>query len=178
MSFGEGCWTGDRTRHGITFVNMRRLIFLFLLSAFAPTLTQGQKVMRLVDARDIGLTTEHMDSLYRSAFNMQDSTDRAFPGREDAFLELWPGTLQALGGYLHRQGFRHPQDIPITYRIFFATDGRIEHFHYAIREAIDPALEQRFQQSVEQFTDDYAFPMKPVGRFKQCGKMVLQADPE
>lgn len=157
---------------------MRRLIFLFLLSAFAPTLTQGQKVMRLVDARDIGLTTEHMDSLYKSAFNMQDSTDCAFPGRTDAFLELWPSTLQSIGEYLHRQGFRHPQDIPVTYRIFFGTDGRIEHFHYAMREPIDPDLEKRFQQVVEMFTDDYDFILKPDGRFKQCGKMVLQADPE
>lgn len=157
---------------------MLRLLFGLLLCASTPALAQGQKVMRLVDAREIGLTTEHKDSLYKSAFNMQDSTDCAFPGRVDEFLEIWPSTLQAMGKYLHRQGFRHPQDIPITYRIFFGTDGRIEHFHYAIREAIDPDLEKRFQQGVEQFTDDHEFPLKPVGPFKQCGKMVLQADPE
>ena len=157
---------------------MRRLVFLLLLCASAPTFLQGQKLMRLVDARAIGLTMEHMDSLYKSAFNMQESTDCAFPGRSEAFLEIWPSTLQSVGEYLHRQGFRHAQDIPVTYRIFFGPDGRIEHFHYAIRDAIDPALEQRFQKGVEQFTDDYAFPMKPDGPFKQCGKMVLQADPE
>ena len=159
-------------------MNMRRLIFLQLLCAFAPTLTLGQKVMRLADARAIGLTTEHMDSLYKSAFNMQDSTDCAFPGRTDEFLELWPGTLQSVGKVLQNDGFRHPQDIPVTYRIFFGPDGRIEHFHYAIREAIDPEVEQRFQQGVEKFIESYTFPLKPDGPFKQCGKMVLQADVE
>ncbi len=156
---------------------MRWSVIPFLLATITTSVS-GQKVMRLGDARDIGLTMEHMDSLYKSAFNMQDSTDCAFPGRVDEFLERWPGSLQAMGEYLHGQGFRHTQDIPVTYRIFFGADGRIEHFHYAIRDAIEPALELRFQEITEKFTDIYSFPLRSDGPFRQCGKMVLSADPD
>lgn len=149
-----------------------------LLFLSCTTIACAQRVMRLGDARSIGLTTEHMDSLYKNAFNIQDTADSAFPGRMDEFLERWQATLRAIGTSLHSEGFRHPHDIPVTYRIFFGGDGRIEHFHYAIREALTPELEQHFRQCVEKFIASYNFPMKPDGPFKQCGKMVLQADPE
>lgn len=153
----------------------RTLAGLLLICASSAC---AQQVLSLDDARDIGLTMEHMDSLYKSAFNPQDSSDEAFPGRVEEFLERWPGTLRTIGKVLHEQGFRHPQDIRVVYRIFFGASGRIEHFHYALSEAIDPELEQRFRSGVQMFADTCVFPMQPNGPFRQCGSMVLQADPE
>lgn len=154
----------------------RHILLITCLFLAGPA--KSQRVMRIGDARDQGMTTERMDSLYKSAFNTQDSSDNAFPGRMEEFLQTWPNTLQALGDSVHHLGFTHDRPIPVTYRVFFSPDGRIEHFHYSFRPPIDEAMVSRFRQGVERFVDGYIFPMRSEVPFKQCGRMVLQARPE
>lgn len=134
----------------------------------------AQKVMRLDSARTKGLTTAHMDSLYLSAFDVTDSSKSAFPGRTDEFIEQFQRTLQEMGGHLGKEGFKWGTDTRMTYRMFFAADGRLEHFHYHLKEPMPAEHELEFQQKLESFMAQYRFPMQAGVPFKQCGTAVFK----
>lgn len=134
----------------------------------------AQKVMRLADARTIGLTTEHMDSLYKSAFNVQDSTKAAFPDRMDEFMVEFEKVLHAMGDRFNKEGFKFGKDTRLTYRSFFAADGKMEAFHYYLKEPMSAEQEETFRRILEGFVDEYRFPMKADVPFRQCGTVTFK----
>ncbi len=148
---------------------------LLLLITTMLTPSAAQKVMRLSDAGAIGLTTEHLDSLYWSAFNMQDSTKAAFPGRMEEYLTHWEQTLGELDDHFKQAGFKWAVDTRLTYRSFFTADGKLEMFHYVLRDPMDPQQEQEFQRIMTSFVDRYRFPMRAEVPFRQCGSTSFKA---
>lgn len=100
-------------------------VALFLMG----TTLSAQRVMTLPDARQMGYTVVQLDSLYMSAFNVQDTTLTAFPGRTDEFISTWYVTLGKLKSILADRNVQFAQGTTMTYRSFFNTDGRLEHFH-------------------------------------------------
>lgn len=152
---------------------MRTLLLLSICILFQGTAI-AQKVMRLDSARTKGLGTAHMDSLYVSGLDAQDSTKAAFTGPAEEFVEQFHQTLQAIGAHLSKAGFRWGEDTRVLYRMFFAADGSVEHFHYQVRQSISPEHEQELQRALEDFMGQYRFPLKASVPYKQCGTALFK----
>ncbi len=135
---------------------------------------QAQRVMSLPEARKAGMTVEGLDSLYMSAFNVQDSTQEAFPGETEEFIEKWQTTLRMLKGYLAEHGLRFDPEQKMTYRSFFGEDGHMEHFHYLFKPAISEEKAEEFDKLVDSFFSSFVFPMVPDQPFRQCGTTAME----
>ncbi|MEO7081291.1 MAG: hypothetical protein ABIY71_07170 [Flavobacteriales bacterium] len=127
-----------------------------------------------MDARAAGITREGMDSLYMSAFNMQDTTLEAFPGQREAFIGQWDSTLTLLKTYLIANGLRFDPEQKMTYRSFFSKDGHMEHFHYLFKPAISEEKAEEFDKLVDSFFSSFVFPIVPDQPFRQCGTTAME----
>ena len=148
------------------------LTLLFLLAFLA--ITQAQRVMSIPEARKAGMTLEGMDSLYMSAFNLQDTTLEAFPGQTETFMAQWDSTLNMLKTYIAAHGMRFELGQMMTYRSFFNQAGSMEHFHHLFKPAIDEEKAREFDTLVDAFFKSFVFPMVPSQPFRQCGTTALE----
>lgn len=153
---------------------MRTHLVIVILTLSTLGNLQAQRVMSIPEAREAGMTREGMDSLYMSAFNMQDTTLEAFPGQTEVFMAQWDSTLNHLKSYLIAHGLRFELGQKMTYRSFFSKDGHMEHFHHLFKPAIDERKEKQFDDLVDTFFRSFVFPMVPDQPFRQCGTTAIE----
>ncbi len=144
-----------------------------LLSFFVFVLTQlnAQKAFQHSDAAKHGIRTTQLDSTYKSAIHA-DSTLAVFKNVEEV-SNAYSSLLQAFGNFLSKNNFVWEQKTTGFNRIYFDADGSIDYFVYTFRGAqLNTEQLARFDELLNQFIQDYRFPLTAKVKFAQCSPVT------
>jgi hypothetical protein len=151
---------------------MKRILVVFVL--FLPFVARAQKIATTFkDAvENKGLSIEKLDAAYQSALH-DDSTKAAFKGREKEFHEAYISLLRDLGTHLKENDFKWGKKTRCFNRIYIDKDGGIDYFLFNFKpEEISSEKVEQFRQHLEQFIQNYKFPLSNKVNFAQCSPVT------
>ncbi len=150
---------------------MRILLSLLLLMA-SVFFACGQKAMTFNDAKEKGLTSARLDSLYASGLS-SDTTLGVFKNIQGEYIKSYQKLLQDLGRYLKKNNFDWEKPAKGFNRIYFNKSGKIGYFLYSFYpDQLTEAQEQRFGELLAGFILDYRFELSADKCFSQCSKVT------
>ena len=129
------------------------------------------KALSFQDAPKNHLSVPHLDSTYKSAVHT-DTSQSAFPGREDEVSANYIKMLQDLGRFLKAKGFKWEKTTKSFNRIYFSADGRVDYYLYNFKGAIAETKEAEFKALLNEFIKTYRFPMHCKVKFAQCSPVT------
>jgi hypothetical protein len=132
------------------------------------SLSHGQKIAtsfrNAIDNK--GISVENLDKAYQSALH-NDSTKAAFNGHSKEFTEAYISLLKELGSFLKKNNFSWAKQTRCFNRIYFNKKGEIDYFLFDFPE-LEEVKEQEFERLLNQFIQNYKFPMTNGVKFAQC----------
>lgn len=131
----------------------------------------SQKAFEHKNAANFGIRTTQLDSIYKSAVH-SDSSLAVFQNIESV-SEAYGSLLQSFGDFLYKNNFVWQEKTTGFNRIYFDNDGSIDYFVYTLRGAqLTEEQVIRFNELLNQFIQDYRFPLTADGKFAQCSPVT------
>lgn len=154
------------------------LVFFFLLAICFQTYSQ-HVASCFSDASDLGISTEHIDSIYNSAINVVDTSEGVFKTKEekDALYNAYVKLLQDFGGFLSEHDFKWEEPKRCIHKIYFNADGTIGYFLYGFKgeNKLPEAREKEFERLLNLFIQDYKISVTANQKFSQCGSAIYHS---
>ena len=151
---------------------------LFLLSCLFVCSLCGQTVISIKEAKEQGITTKSLDSIYPNA--MDDGTGNyVFENSEDV-SKAWEKMIIDVSSYLTKKKEMRDSniDINIFQRVYFNKDGKIDYYLYTIRNLNELTENeeqvQLFIDLLNEFVRDFQFSLSADKGFSQCGSAIFQ----
>ncbi len=158
---------------------MRTSFLTFLLITQAAMVNYGQqRAMTFQEAEDLGIQISYLDSIYKSAVNV-DTSRAVFQSMHEQQMvgRAYFNLLQSLGQYLNTNNFYWEKPTRCFNRIYFNADGTIDYFLYnftgkSLEEVPSDSLQIAFKQLLNEFIKSYQFEMKATTKFSQCAPAI------
>lgn len=148
----------------------------FVTSILLTYLTFGifaQKALTFSEAKKIGVTIPKLDSLYQNGIHSDPKL--AVFADQDEFYEAYRNLLQNFGKYLTKNEFFWDKTTMCFNRIYFDKNGKIDYFLYNFRpNQISEKREEEFKRLLNNFIQDYMFPLSAKVNFAQCSPVNYQ----
>lgn len=144
-------------------------LFLLLIWISTSVGSYGQKGLSFEEAKEKGILTSHLDSIYASSIDA-DTNKGVFRNNSEEFIAAYYKLLQDFGKYLSNHNFLWNEPTNEFHRIYFNKEGKIDYYLYSIRpNPLTTEQQKRFAELLTAFLMDYKFPLKASENFVQCG---------
>lgn len=143
------------------------LLLITSLSAYC------QKAYTFSEAKLLGVETNKLDSLYKSACHT-DTSLAVFGSQQDAFIESYTDFLRSLSRYMNENGCLWSETFKGFHKIYFSKEGRVIHYLYNYRTGFSLEKEEQFHVLLNQFILQYQFPLTAGEGFAQCGSVTFE----
>lgn len=153
-------------------ISILTLLVMFCLNSFGQHLG-----MTFQESVKQGTTTQHLDSIYKSAAHV-DTSQAVFKteAEQQALGEAYIKLLQDFGMFLTAHSFVWDKPTKCFNRIYFNSDGTIDYFLYNfLAKAEDKLSDERqmeFNELLNKFIEDYKFTMTAKVKFAQCSPVT------
>lgn len=146
---------------------------------FLGTSLYGQRLALSFEGADtVGISIDHLDSVYQSAVNIDTSLAVFKTEQEqDSLATQFTQLLNDLGAFLYKNKFYCSDTVRCFNRIYFSPDGTIDYFLFSFldkakRKKPTPEKEEHFKALLNLFIQDYHITLKAKTRFVQCGSSI------
>lgn len=147
---------------------MKTILSTLIFTLLVLTSASQNKAMTFQQAEKNGIRISKLDSIYPSGLHA-DSVKAVFWNKQDEFINAYQKTLQDLGKYLKTNKFSWEKQTKCFNRIYFNKSGRIDYFLYNFSKGeITLEKEKQFDALLNQFIEEYKFPMTSKTGFAQC----------
>ena len=154
---------------------MKHLIVILLIWA-GPAF--GQKAMTFNIAKEKGIRTSRLDSLYQSGLH-SDTALAVFKNNQDEFIAAYQQLLQSLGKYLKENNCKWEKPVKGFNRIYFNKSGKIDYFLYNFRpDQLTAEQAGCFDALLNTFIQSYTFPLPAKVGFAQCSPVTYMPPKE
>ena len=149
-----------------------RILLSLLLLLTSVFFTYGQKALTFNEAKEQGLSSARLDSLYASGLS-SDTTLGVFKNTQGEYIKSYQNLLQDLGKYLKKNNFDWEKPVKGFNRIFFDKSGKIDYFLYSFHpDQLTAAQEKRFGELLAGFILEYRFQLSADKNFAQCSNVT------
>ena len=148
----------------------KRLIFVLLLFLSLFNLYGQNKALTFQKAEEQGLSYIHLDSVYKSAVH-SDTTLAVFktPEEQENLQKAYVHFIKELATFLNENNFKWGNQTRCFNRIYFNSDGTVDHFLYNFqKDALTAQKEKEFDRLLNIFIRDHKFPLTANEKFAQC----------
>ncbi|MGC4020710.1 MAG: hypothetical protein QM734_01595 [Cyclobacteriaceae bacterium] len=130
----------------------------------------GQHIgISIQNAQKKNINVEALEKKYKSAITTP-SSESVF--KEEELQPAYSKLLQDLGKFLSKNNFKWERKVKCFQRIYFNNDGTIDYFifNFLGKPEDQPSSEKQIQfgKLVNQFVQDYKFPLSAKVKFAQC----------
>ncbi|HKL14966.1 MAG TPA: hypothetical protein VJ915_04990 [Balneolaceae bacterium] len=153
-----------------------KTILIILLTLFSATAVYAQTNVQSIESlEDATVSISDIDEQYGDALNA-DPQLALFNGRESDFVSSYRQLISDISSQLNSNGFVFDGDTRMFTRIYFNSDGTIDHFYYSSDQAgFSTEQEQQFDQILTPFLNDYSFSQMADKPFAQCSPVVYSS---
>jgi len=153
-----------------------KTIFFLLLTIFSATgLCAQTNVQSIESLKNATVLISDIEARYGDALNA-DSQLAQFNGRESEFISSYHQLITDISAHLSSNGFIFDGDTRMFTRIYFNSDGSIDHFYYSSDQAgFSAEQEKTFDQILTPFLSDYNFSQTADKPFAQCSPVVYSS---
>jgi len=146
------------------------LIFLlFTLPALAQPAVQS-----INSADQQGINIAEIDAKYKSAIHT-DPAKAVFAELQPEFIKHYHALILEAGNHLKKEGVQIENGTRMFTRIYFSSEGKIDHFFYSAEQAgFSDVQEQEFNEAMSKFLANYKLPIEAGEPFAQCSPVVYQ----
>ena len=151
---------------------MKKLVLIAIVSLSFCSL-HGQKVLSFSEAKEQGITTKGLDSLYCSSVE-DGSGNFVFESKEEV-AAAWTKMLTDISSFLFKNAEIKNIEVKLFQRVYFNKEGKIDYYLYNIRNK-DDVTEEQLQQITDvlnEFVKDYQFSLSADRDFVQCGTAIF-----
>lgn len=154
---------------------MKKYLFAtcIFLSTYFHFFAQGMG-LSFDDAEAQGISTNHLDSTYQNAVNV-DTTLAVFKtaNEQEKLFDAYSQLRLDLAAFLKEHNFFWEKQTRCFNRVYFNKDGKIDYFLYNCTDKDgnkpNEVRQNEFKRLLNLFIQDYQFPMKADVKFVQCG---------
>ena len=157
--------------------NMKSNLIICSFILFISVHLQGQSLgIAFQKAKEIGITTEHLDSVYKNAIH-SDTSRAVFKDsvKQMQLQRAYGQFLQSFGSFLSKNNFKWERKTPCFNRIYISPDGTVDYFLYHFttknvkqEDQITEDKKAEFERLLNQFIKENKFPMVADVKFAQC----------
>jgi hypothetical protein len=123
---------------------------------------------------ELSISIEELEKKFQPALS-EDSTKAIFFDRQTVFINAYQTLLKDLNAFLNENDFTWSKPTRCFNRIYFSPDGSIEYFLFHFKpDEISVEQEQAFERLVNQFIQEYKFPLQAKSRFAQCSPVTYK----
>lgn len=146
---------------------------ILLITLFFGTAAYSQtKVQSIESLEDANVSISDIEEQYGDALNA-DPQLALFNGRESDFVSSYRQLISDISSQLNSNGFILDGDTRMFTRIYFNSDGTINHFYYSGDQAgFSTEQEEQFDQILTPFLSDYSFSQTADKPFAQCSPII------
>lgn len=149
-----------------------KTLLTILMTVTLTCLCYGQKAMTFGEAKQNGIRTSYLDSIYQSGIH-SDTSLAVFKNNREEYIAAYQKMLQDLGNFLKENDFLWEQATKGFNRVYFDKTGKIDYFLYSFRpDQLTPEKEKRFGELLSKFILDYRFPLTADLNFAQCSPVT------
>jgi hypothetical protein len=163
--------------------SMKKYFFFVAISmvAFIPSFGQHTG-LTFQEAKDKGIKTELLDSLYKSAVHA-DASKAVFKteAEEEMMGQAYVVLLRDFGKFLKENNFKWDEPIGCFNRVYFNNDGTIDYFLYKFINGkskpgaeLSPEKEKEFNRLLNLFIQDHSIRITAREKFAQCSPVTYQ----
>lgn len=151
---------------------MRFILLILLMSTSIATLNAQTMVQSIEATEEASIDISEIDERYEDAMNT--NTQKAvFNERESEFYNSYKQLIYDIDSHLRKNDFHFNGETRMFTRIYFDTDGTIEHFYYSSDQAEFSADQvKQFNSLLKPFLSDYQFSQTADRPFAQCSPVV------
>ena len=157
--------------------NSIKISFLILV-LFVPPMNGlcQKKGLSFSEAAKIGITIQHLDSIYLSGLHV-DSLKAVFSSTLfDTVQKSYIYTIKQFSKYLSSKGFKWEKGTRCFNKIYFSAQGEIDYFLFNFAPGqIEQNKEIEFERLLNEFIKSYKFPLSGKNGFSLCSS-VMYAD--
>lgn len=157
---------------------MKKLQFAILLLLAVSVQSFGQQIaLTFQEAEAKGIPIDKLDSIYRSAVNVDTSlavfkTEKEQEAMHQAYVKL----LQDFGSFLYTNNFNWEKPTRCFNRIYFNENGTIDYFLYNFlgmpTDKLTNERQKVFNQLLNKFIINYKFELTSTVKFAQCSPVT------
>ncbi|MDZ7756902.1 hypothetical protein [Rhodohalobacter sp.] len=153
-----------------------RILILLLFITLSALSAQGQTIVKSFEAAEQqSIDILEIEEGYGDALNSNPEYC-VFEGRQTDFIDSYRKLISDISSHLVSNGFLFDGDTRMFTRIYFDTDGFIEHYYYSSKQAgFSLEQEEQFNSLLEPFLSSYKFNQKADKPYAQCSPVVFAA---
>lgn len=152
---------------------MRILLILMFLILQVFSLQAQTTVQSIEAAEAASVSIPEIEEKYGDAIHA-DPKLAVFNGQENEFIKSYRQLITDISSHLTSNGFIFDGDTRMFTRIYFNSDGTIDHFYYNSAQAkFTSEKEQQFDQILTPFLSNYSFSKTADEPFAQCSPVVF-----
>lgn len=162
-------------------LRIRKYFFTVLIIFNFSLCTNGQEfqtpyVGSVKRAQEEGIHIEQLDSMYRSAVNVADSSLAVFKTREmsDSLIGSYQKFLKGLGKYLRENHFEWGKETKCWNRIYFNADGRVDYYLFDFKTDVADEKTERFKKLFKSYASTHKINISAAVNFAQCGHVTFR----
>ncbi|KEO75265.1 hypothetical protein [Anditalea andensis] len=142
-------------------------IYLLCIFLTLTGLCYGQAAMTFDEALAKGINIEKLDKEYKSGIH--SDTSLAVFKNVNEYISAYQSMLQELGKHLQEKGFKWSKPTKCFNRIYFAENGEVDYFLFNFyQDEISIEQEEIFKNLLNDFIQEYRFPIREDEKFAQC----------
>ena len=147
-------------------------LFITLCVLVSPLFLQAQAAMSIPEAKEKGITVEHLDSVYKSAIHSEPAkavfkTD----AEQQKLIDAYGNFLIGFGEFLSKNNFKWEDSTRGWNRIYMKPDGTVDYFLYSFK-TLPPAKEAEFNRLLNLYLKDHKFGITAPVKFAQCSPVT------
>lgn len=118
---------------------------------------------------------ERVDSLYKSAVNIADSTKGVFKSakEQDDLIKAYTNFLQELGNYLSDHNYKWERPTKCKNRIYFNKDGAVDYYLFDFKTEISNEKLSQFKELFIAFAATHKISITASVGFAQCSPVTF-----
>ncbi len=162
-------------------LKIRKYFFTLLIIFNFSLCASGQQfqlpyVESVKRAQAEGINIVQLDSMYRSAVNVVDSSLAVFKTKEmsDNLIGSYQKFLRGLGKYLHENHFEWGKETKCWNRIYFNADGRVDYYLFDFKTDVRDEKTERFKELFKSYASRHKIDISAPVKFAQCGHVTFR----
>ena len=154
---------------------IKTILFIALLSNACVNVFGQSVAMTFKEAESKGIIIKDLDSIYKSAVNVMDSSKGIFQTEkeQEVFGVAWINYLKELGKFLSSNNFKWDKPTRCFNRVYFNSDGTVAYFLFNFtgknEEKLSDENQIKFQLLLNKFIQNNKISMVADSKFAQCG---------
>lgn len=154
---------------------MRFILLILLMASSFATLNAQTAVQSIEAAEQASIDISEIEERYGDALNVNPEI-AVFNDRESEFYDSYKKLIIDIASHLRKNDFQFNGKTRMFTRIYFNSEGDIEHFYYSSDQAgFSNKQEQQFNSLLQPFLSEYQFSQTANRPFAQCSPVVYAA---